>query len=94
MKRISPFIAPLAGALLCAAAIPAFAGTRAISHGSELTACSRYSNGCYTATLAQGRQGRQLVLHNGTRIDCARDCKNSLREATVDFWDTMRENGG
>jgi hypothetical protein len=38
--------------------------------------------------------GKKLGLHHGTRIDCGRDCENTLREATVDFWDTMRENGG
>jgi hypothetical protein len=38
--------------------------------------------------------GKKLGLHHGTRIDCSRDCENTLREATVDFWDTMRENGG
>jgi hypothetical protein len=38
--------------------------------------------------------GKKLGLHHGARIDCGRDCENTLREATVDFWDTMRENGG
>jgi len=60
-----------------------------------VTACSRYGNyPCYTAPLRRGVYGKKLVLHHGTRIDCWRDCENTLREATVDFWDTMRENGG
>ncbi len=94
MKRtILPLTASLA--LLSFAALPAAAGHRAHAYGSEgsLTACSRYSNGCYTAGLRSGRDGKKLVLRHGTAIDCSRDCKNTLREATVDFWDTMRENG-
>lgn len=61
-----------------------------------VTACSRYGNypSCYTAPLRQGAYGKKLVLHHSTRIDCGRDCENTLRETTVDFWDTMRENGG
>ena len=63
--------------------------------GRLVTACSRYGNyPCYTAPLRRGDRGKELVLHHGTRIDCGRDCENTLREATVDFWDTMRENGG
>lgn len=60
-----------------------------------VTACSRYGNhpSSYTAPLRRGVHGKHLVLHHGTRIDCGRDCENTLREATVDFWDTMRENG-
>lgn len=60
-----------------------------------VTACSWYGHGtCYTAALRNGRYGKQLVLRNGTKVDCGRDCVNTLREETVDFWDTQRENGG
>ncbi len=94
MKRNLLSIVPVSIALF-GASFPALAGTHApgYGYGDQVTACSRYSNGCYTARLNSARDGRQLVLHHGTRIDCDRDCKNSLRESTVDFWDTMRENG-
>ena len=92
MKRNLVLLAPISLALLSAGTAPTFAGSRALTR-ADVTACSRYSNGCYTAPLVSSRHGRQLVLHHGTRIDCGRDCKNTLREATVDFWDTMRENG-
>jgi hypothetical protein len=70
-------------------------GASRIRSPGQVTACSRYGNQtCYTAQLQRGIRGKQLVLHHGTRIDCNRDCENTLREATVDFWDTMRENGG
>lgn len=82
--------------------LTAFGGTSSIAGGFSsqrsngfVTACSRYgSQTCYTALLQRGVHGKKLVLHRGTRIDCDRDCKNTLREATVDFWNTMRENGG
>ncbi len=95
MKRNLLFIVP-ACLTLFSASFPAFAGTRvaAHNHDGQVTACSRYANGCYTADSSSGHYGRQLVLHHGTRIDCDRDCKNTLRESTIDFWDTMRENGG
>ena len=94
MKRtILPLTAALA--VLSFAALPAAAGHRAHGYNSDgsLTACSRYGNGCYTAGLRSGRDGKKLVLRHGTKIDCNRDCEGTLREATVDFWDTMRENG-
>lgn len=95
MKRNLTFVMVSLG-LLSAGVMPAAAGQRAGGDNSSgsLTACSRYGNGCYTAGLRRGDGGRQLVLRHGTRIDCGRDCRGTLREATVDFWDTMRENGG
>ncbi len=83
---------------LCAVnAGPVFAGQRSHVAGSSaglVTACSRYGNGCYSARLLSISTGKQLLLHHGTRIDCERDCEGTLQESTVDFWDTMRENGG
>ena len=70
-------------------------GMYASRSGNIVTACSRYGNyPCYTAPLRRDVYGKKLVLRHGTQIDCGRDCENTLREATVDFWDTMRENGG
>lgn len=70
-------------------------GIYASRSGRLVTACSRYGNyPCYTAPLRRGVHGKKLMLHHGTQIDCGRDCENTLRETTVDFWDTMRENGG
>jgi len=70
-------------------------GMYASRSGNIVTACSRYGNyPCYAAPLQRGPHGKKLTLRHGTQIDCERDCENTLREATVDFWDTMRENGG
>ncbi|MBN9247880.1 MAG: hypothetical protein J0I81_10615 [Hyphomicrobium sp.] len=94
-QNFLPFAVSLA--VLSLGALPAAAGQRAHAYSPEgsVTACSRYGHGtCYTAGLLAGRDGKKLVLHRGTAIDCGRDCEGTLREATVDFWDTMRENGG
>jgi hypothetical protein len=57
----------------------------------SVTVCSRYGNGCYAAPLRQGRFGLEMRLKGGTWIDCKGSCKDTLREETVDFWDTQRE---
>lgn len=59
----------------------------------KVTACSRYGNGCYTAPVRQGRFGPEMRLKGGTWIDCKGSCIDTLREETVDFWDTRRERG-
>lgn len=56
-----------------------------------VTECSRYGNGCYTAPVRKGRFGLEMRLKGGTWIDCKGSCKDTLRQETVDFWDTQRE---
>lgn len=62
--------------------------------GSSVTACSRYGNGCYSAPTRYGRFGREMRLKGGTWIDCKGSCNDTLREETVDFWETLRERSG
>jgi len=57
----------------------------------SVTACSRHGNGCYTAVVRRGPLGPQMRLKGGTWIDCRGDCRETLREETVDFWDTQQE---
>lgn len=59
-----------------------------------VTACSKYSNGCYSAPLRETRLGPQMRLKGGTWVYCRGDCRDSLREDTVDFWETLRERSG
>ncbi len=59
-----------------------------------VTACSRYGSDCYTARAVQSRVGPKLVLRGGTVIDCIGDCRDTLREKTVDFWETQGMIGG
>ena len=95
MKQTCLMIGALSG-FIAIGATASQAGDGISSRSANVvTACSRYGNyPCYKAPLRQGAYGKKLELRHGTLIDCERDCKNTLREATVDFWDTMRENGG
>ncbi len=57
-----------------------------------VTTCSTYGNGCSSAPVRRGRHGYEIRLKGGTWVSCRRNCRNSLREETVDFWETQREN--
>jgi hypothetical protein len=54
--------------------------------------CSTYGNGCKSAPVRRGRNGYEIRLPGGTWIECRRDCSQTLRQETVDFWETQREN--
>lgn len=62
--------------------------------GGTVTACSRYGNGCYTAPVRPGQLGPMMQLKGGTWIDCRGSCKDTLREETIDYWETLRERSG
>lgn len=62
--------------------------------GGGVTACSRYGNGCITVPVRAGRFGPEMRLKGGTWIDCRGSCIDTLREETIDFWDTQRERHG
>ena len=54
--------------------------------------CSRYGNGCTSAPVRRGRNGYEYRLPGGTWVECRRNCRRALREDSVDFWETQREN--
>ncbi len=54
--------------------------------------CSQYGNGCTSAPVRRGRNGYEYRLPGGTWVECRRNCGMALREDTVDFWETQREN--
>ncbi len=69
--------------------------TRKERAAGRVTACS--TNGhhaCYTARLVRSPTGMKMRLKGGTLIDCAGDCRDTLRRETVDFWDDQRERNG
>ncbi len=61
------------------------------SEVGRVVACSRYGNGCYQAPVKPGRYGLQMRLKGGTWIDCRGDCRETLREETIDFWETQND---
>jgi hypothetical protein len=60
-----------------------------------VTACSTYGHfECYKAPWRRGKFGPEMRLRGGTWIDCAGDCRDTLRQQTVDFWDEQKRNSG
>lgn len=57
-----------------------------------VTTCSTYGNGCTSAPVRRGRNGYEFRLPGGTWVGCRRNCRNALREESVDFWETQKEN--
>jgi hypothetical protein len=80
-------IALTIGAALASPPVAAKSATRAMS----VKVCSSYGNGCYAAPIRDGRYGPEMRLHGGTWIDCRGDCREALREETVDFWETQND---
>lgn len=50
---------------------------------------SDWGNGTISGPVRPWRHGWQVRLPRGTWIDCGRDCSETLRRATVDFWESQ-----
>lgn len=76
----------------CATAIPAPSGLggRSIRGGGDFViAESRYGHGSVSGPVRRGDRGNAEVrLPGGTWLDCARNCSETLRRETVDFWES------
>jgi hypothetical protein len=48
---------------------------------------SHYGNGTISGAIRPWRNGWQVRLPRGTWVDCVYGCANTLRRATIDFWD-------
>ncbi len=84
--------------LLAAALVPlALSSTETLAERrpsgdkGHVTACSRYGKGCITGATRSGRFDREVRLPGGTWIGCKRDCRETLREEALDFFETLRE---
>ena len=64
---------------------------RESDRSGHVTACSRYGRGCVTGAVRPGRFDREVRLPGGSWIGCKRDCRETLREETIDFWETLRD---
>lgn len=62
--------------------------------GEQVTACSRYGNGCLTVPVRQGRFDAEYRLRNGTWMPCKQSCKDAIREDVIDYWETLNERAG
>lgn len=68
----------------------AFATTAAEAkerHKRGAYSCSKLNDSrCVRGDVRPARFGPQVRLPGGTWIDCAGDCRDTLRKQTVDFW--------
>ena len=83
-------------ALLVLMASPALAQTYRPSHRAEgpryVVAESQFGNGRISGPVRPGPHGWQVRMPRGTWIDCVRSCSDTLRRATIDFWQTNGPN--
>lgn len=78
-------------AVLSLSALPADARRdRPYADGGYVVAESQWGNGTVSGPVRRGGPtGWQVQLPRGTWINCVRSCSQTLRRATVDFWQTV-----
>ncbi len=54
-----------------------------------VVAHSRWGHGSVSGPVRRGSNGWEVRMPGGTWIECKRSCSESLRLATVDFWETQ-----
>lgn len=60
-----------------------------------ITVESRYYAGStITAPVRQGPRGPEVRLPGGLWFRCELNCYETLRRESIDFWETIREEGG
>jgi len=90
--QVRPWMVAVCGALLLAASFSQAEAAR--WRGEDVTGCSRVGHGCVTAPVRPARFGHEVRLPGGTWIGCGGDCRDKLREQTVDFWDELSSGKG
>ena len=86
MRHI-PLLLTAFAALLWPAADAAAAGKVLKS----VTACSAWGNGCIVAPVRRGRWGLEARLRSGRWLDCRGDCRETIRQEVLDFWETQND---
>jgi hypothetical protein len=69
-----------------AAAIVLCGASAALADGS-VTVESRFGHGSVSGPVRNTAVGREVRMPGGTWIDCGRNCAETLRTETVDFWE-------
>lgn len=72
---------------LAGAADAAKASKKSKSAAGTVTAVSLANRATITAPVRSSRWGQEVRLPGGTWIDCQQDCRETLRNNTVDFWE-------
>lgn len=77
---------------LLLAAWPTPASSRDPRSGERtVTVCSHHGHGCVTGPVRRGAAEAQVRMPGGTWIGCKRDCRRTLREESLDFFETLRD---
>lgn len=92
MKQIVSFA--VAASLGMAGLVAAQADAASRREKPFVTAVSRYGNGTLTAPTRPARFGYEVQLPGGVWIDCAGDCRETLRRQKLDYWETQQEDRG
>ncbi len=50
---------------------------------------SKFGHGSISGPIRRGRNGLEVRMPRGTWLECKRSCSETLRLATVDFWETQ-----
>lgn len=77
--------------MAAAALVPSTGDARPSKGNGSVTVCSLYGKGCITGAVRPGQFDNEVRLPGGTWISCKRDCKQTLREESIDFFETLRE---
>jgi hypothetical protein len=57
--------------------------------GRTVVAQSQFGNGSVEAPVRETSMGLEVRLPGGTWVGCGRDCSETLRLETVDFWEAQ-----
>jgi hypothetical protein len=68
-------------------------GQRADGVVTEVTIESRYGHGKVSGPVRKGTRNLEVQTPGGSWIDCARNCAETLRRETVDFWENHGRDG-
>lgn len=60
-------------------------------HDGSVVACSHYGRGCVRGPVRDGRVERQVRMPGGTWIGCKGNCRRTLREESLDYFETLRD---
>jgi hypothetical protein len=56
-----------------------------------VVACSQHGHGCIRGEVRNGPVGPEVRMPGGTWIGCKQNCRRTLREEALDFFETLND---